>query len=373
MKIFYLIDSLNVGGSETQAVQTAVRMAARGHRLVFGCLRLSGPLLSELRGHGIETVEFSPGTSLFSLSAARQIWRLSRYLKRERFDVVHNHDLYSNLMGLCAARLAGVPVVVAVQRDLGDWWWYTPRNRRVLRFLQRRACVVIANSGAIKDQMVGEGFPDGNIVLQRNGVDVARFQGVKGDRASLLVGCTQEHFVAITVANMHVASKGQQFLIEALASLRERHPLLRVALVGDGPLRAGLEQTAARLGVSDRIFFLGQRGGIPGLLSCCDVGVLPSLSEGLPNSVLEYMAAGLPVIASSVGGIPEVIEPGKNGTLVPPGDVNALAQALTALVQDPAGAKRMGEAGRKRAREEFSFESLVVCLEALYSERFQSR
>jgi glycosyltransferase involved in cell wall biosynthesis len=373
MKLFYFIDSLQVGGSETQAVQTAIRMAARGHRLVFACLQKTGPLLRQLEERGIPVLEFPPGKSLFSLTAAWQIWRLSRYLRRERFDVVHAHDLYSDLMGIPAARLAGIPRVIAAQRDLGEWWWYTPRNRRILRFLQRHACRVIANSGAIRDRMVHEGFPEAQIVVLRNGVDTERFGEARCGPAPLWPGWTGAEFLAIAVSNMHEESKGQQFLIEAVAALRERFPALHLALAGDGPRRTHLERLAERSGIGDRVHFLGRRADIPELLACSDAGVLPSLTEGLPNSVLEYLAAGLPVVATRVGGVPEVIEDGQEGFLVPPGNPGALAAALSRLLQDPGLAQRMGDAGQRRAQAEFSFERLVERLEGLYSQGFLQR
>src|SRR5690606_17251294 len=223
---FYLIDSLNVGGSETQAVETAIRMKERGHHLVFGALRRQGPLLERLEAHGIETIEFSPGSSLVSLPALRQIWRLSRYLRREQFDGVHTHDLYANLLGVPAARLARTPTIVAVQRDLSEFPWYTRRNKSILRRIQKTANYVIVNSNAIKDGLMADGIAPERIHVLYNGIDPSRFSSDRNLRSSLMSNWGPEHFIAIMVANMHIALKGHAVLIDAVAKLHREFPQL---------------------------------------------------------------------------------------------------------------------------------------------------
>ena len=369
MKIFYFIDALNIGGSEMQAVQTAVRMAARGHRLVFGCLHLNGPLLNVLKEHGIETIEFNPGSSLLSFSALKQILRLSTYIRRNDFDVVHNHDLYSNLMGVPAARLAGVPTVISVQRDLSDFDWYSPRNRQILRWIQRKSHRVIVNSHAIKAGMLRDGFPPEKVIVLHNGVTTDHYLTGPERREALLPNFRPEHFVVTMVANMHVASKGHKVLIDAVSILCTEFPRLRIAMIGDGKLRSDFEAYVEQLRLCDFFLFLGHRRDVSAVLNCSDAGVLPSLSEGFPNSVLEYMAAGLPVVASQVGGIPELVENGMNGILVPPNDSKALASGLADLMRDRCRSSLYGKNGRQLMQKQFTFTKLVERLELLYDER----
>lgn len=368
MKIFYFIDSLNIGGSETQAVQTAVRMAARGHRLVFGCLHLNGPLLNVLKQHNIETIEFNPGRSLLSFSAFTQILRLSKYIRRSAFDVVHNHDLYSNLMGVPAARLAGVPTVISVQRDLSEFEWYTPRNRQILRWIQRKSHRVIVNSHAIRAGMVSDGFPPEKVIVLHNGVTTEQNAPGQPRRESLLPNFGSEDFVVTMVANMHVASKGHKVLIDAVSMLCTDHPRLRIALIGDGKLRPDFETYVEQLQLREFFLFLGHRSDVSAILNCSDAGVLPSLSEGFPNSVLEYMAAGLPIVATDVGGIPEIVESGVNGILIRPNDSKALARALADLIGNRCRSIQYGKNGRQLVQEQFTFTKMVERLELLYAE-----
>src|SRR5262245_51087424 len=147
MRIFQIVETLELGGSETQAVEVATRLALEGHELCFGCMR-PGPLRERLDHEGVPLVEF-PLTGVFRPSGIMQMFRLCRLLKSKRFDIVHSHDLYSDLFAVPAAWLAGTPTIVSSRRDLGHWWWYTPRNRRILRFIQERSTWVIANSHAV--------------------------------------------------------------------------------------------------------------------------------------------------------------------------------------------------------------------------------
>ncbi|WP_407691110.1 glycosyltransferase [Rubrobacter marinus] len=160
--------------------------------------------------------------------------------------------------------------------------------------------------------------------------------------------------------------KGVASFLKAAASVAEELPAARFVVVGDGPMREELHALAGRLGVRDRVLFLGFRPDAQALLGLLDVVAVPSVSEGTPLVVLEAMAAGVPVVASSVGGIPDQIRPGSEGILVPPGDPRALGDGLLEVLRDPELARRMGEAGRLRASTEFGHEKMVRRVEAIY-------
>jgi glycosyltransferase involved in cell wall biosynthesis len=368
MRIFAMINTFDVGGSEGQFVAVAPRLVSRGHQLTVGCVRKRGVYLENINACGIPVVEFSPGKSLMAPSGVAAVLQLALYLRRNNFDVVHTHDLYSNLLGVPAAWIARVPRIVSSRRDLGSWWWYTPRNRRILRSIQRLSDVVVANSHGVFDFLVNqEGFAPEQIRVLHNGVDMERFRDVSVRREDLLPDCVGRPLIVVC-ANMHEHTKGHEDIIAAANDIRSAFPQCVFVLMGDGELRAGFEQRVRSLGLSSNFRFLGARPDVPAILACCDIGLLASRAEGLPNAVLEYMAAGLPVVATAVGGIPEILGNSGAGLLVPPSDAAALATALSGLLSDPSQAQAMGQRGRRRVQEEFSLERLLDKLENLYWE-----
>jgi L-malate glycosyltransferase len=367
MKIFFFMDSLHVGGSEGQMLEAAKSLIAQGDQVLLGCLRLEGPHVHALQEQGLHAMEFPVGGKLFSWQGFRGMLRLAGFLRRQRFEVVHTHDLYSNLVGIPAAWLARIPCIVSSRRDLGSWWWYTPRNRRLLRWIQRRSHRVLANSQGVKDHLVREdGFREDEIVVIRNAVDLGRFERAARRREDVIPGASSHQLLFAVVANMHVHTKGHRILIQAAKAICAGRPDVGFVLVGDGALRPEFEQLVHQHGLAGQFYFLGARKDIPDVLAACDAGLLASLAEGLPNVVLEYLAAGKPVVATSVGGVPEIIEPGVNGLLVPPGDPAALAAAVLELVSDRNQMRAFGSRGQAAVKARFSFERLVSELRGLY-------
>jgi glycosyltransferase involved in cell wall biosynthesis len=212
-----------------------------------------------------------------------------------------------------------------------------------------------------------DGFEKEQIVVVHNGVDCTPFENLTSHR-ELIPGSTVEDILVIQVANMHVHTKGHTYLIEAAPDVCKRFPNVKFVLVGDGELRSEFEARVAALGLSPQFIFMGARGDVADLLACCNVGMLVSLAEGLPNSVLEYSAAGLPVVATDVGGIPEIVTDGETGYIVPPKNPLAIAEALIKLLTDPSQARIMGDNGRARVRNEFSYDRLISQLEEIYSQ-----
>jgi glycosyltransferase involved in cell wall biosynthesis len=372
-KVFYLVDSLHVGGTETQAVELALRMAAHGHEITLGCLRAQGPLLERLKGSAAVVKEFHPSGGLDSPAGLYQLARLAWFLREQKFEVVHTHDLWSNLMGLPAARLAGVPAIVSSRRDLAHFDWYQGKKRNWLRRIQNLSSVILANATPIRDALIAEdGFSPAKLRVIHNGVDTEKFQRAQPDRERLFPGAAHQTLVVL-VGNMHSDVKGHPWLIAAAPKVLQEFPETRFVLAGDGDGRPHFEEQAARLGVQQNFSFLGRRSDIPELLASCDIAVLPSRAEGLPNAVLEYMAAGLPTIASRVGGNSELVEDGVTGLLVRSEDDEALSAALLRLLRDPELARRLAANGNRLAVEHYSFERLVREVEELYTELLDRR
>jgi glycosyltransferase involved in cell wall biosynthesis len=367
-KVFYFLDSLNVGGTETQAVELALRMPVSEYEITLGCLTAKGPLLERLQGSAVRVEEFHPKGGLDSPKGFYEMLRLAAYLRREQFDVVHAHDLWSNLMGVPAARLARVPAIISSQRDLSHFEWYRGIKGKMLRRIQRMSKVLLANATPIRDALIAEdGFPPAKLVVIHNGVDTSRFQRGKRDRARLVPGSGTGKLVVL-VGNMHSDVKGHPWLIEAAPAVLQEFPDTRFVLAGDGEARPEFERQVRERGLGEIFVFLGARSDIPDILASCDIGVLPSKAEGLSNAVLEYMAAGLPTIVSRVGGNPELVQDGVSGLLVPQQDSKALEVALLRLLRDEDFAGRMAEAGRRIATQDYSYERLVREVDALYTE-----
>lgn len=373
VRVLHLVDTLNMGGTENQLVQLALRMQSLGHHVTVGCLRAEGTLLPVLQRAGIPVVEFRKEKTLLSLKGARQLLRLAAFLRKERFEVVHAHDLWANLLGVPAARLARIPVVISSRRYLNDLEWYTPLRNRVIRFIYRLSTRVIVNSKAVRERLVGtDRLPPKRILILYNAVDVGRFAGVRRNRAKLLPNIGQRSNVIAVLANMYSRVKGHACLISAAGIVCKSEPDTFFLLIGDGRERSALEAQAREAGLDKNVVFLGPRTDVPELLACCDLSVLPSEAEAFPNAILESMSAGLPVVATAAGGSKEIIENGTNGLLVQPGSPEALAAAILRVIRDPQLAKMLSHAGQDAMRTHFSFDRLTADLDQLYKEHLRS-
>lgn len=368
-----MLDSLNVGGTEVQAVELATRLNPERYDVTLGCLRAHGPLLERLLGSPVAICEFYPKGGFDSVHGIYQMLRLARFLRRGRFQIVHTHDLYANVLGIPAAALARIPVIISSQRDLGHLDLYKSSRRVWLRRLQKLSTAILTNANAVREAVLAEDhFAPAKVRVIHNGVDLERFSQRSKDRAWLVPNADRESWIVL-VGNMHDHIKGHAVLIAAAETVVREFPQVRFLLVGDGERRKIFEEQVVRCGLEKYFSFLGRRNDVPRVLSCCDLGVLPSRAEGLPNAVLEYLAAGLPTIASRVGGNVEIVREGKTGLLAPPDDSQALAAAILHLLRDPVLAGRLGANGRAFVSSEFSFERLIEKTDQMYTELLRSR
>jgi glycosyltransferase involved in cell wall biosynthesis len=294
--------------------------------------------------------------------------RLSWFLRRQKFDIVHTHDLWSNLLGVPAAWLAGVPAIVSSRRDLAHFGWYQGKRRAWLRRIQNLSGAVLVNATPIRDALIAEdGFAPEKLRVIHNGVDIEKFHRGRGNREHLFPKVGNGKLIVV-VGNMHTNVKGHPWLIASAPAVVREFPATRFAFAGEGEQRSQFEQQVADLGLRENFLFLGRRADIPEILACCDIAVLPSRAEGLPNAVLEYMAAGLPTVLTRVGGNVELVEDGVTGLLVPAEDSIALSAALLKLLRDPALARQIAQNGREFIMRSFSFERLVSEVDELYTE-----
>ena len=365
-----MLTNFHIGGTERQVANLARGIDSSQFDLHLACLHNSGELLAELETLRVPRSEFRIGR-LYSPKTLWQGVRLAQYVRRNLIQIVHSYGFYPNVFTVPVARLAGASIVVASIRNTCDL--LTPLQRRLQKLVCRLADCVLVNAEAIRENLVEEGYDPSKIVVIRNGITLSRF--AKRERAAVI---RQELGFPPTARLVGVFSrlnpmKGIPYFLDAATVLAERFPDVCFLVVGDGAIRQELEEQARRMGLGRRIAFTGFRSDVPELLSEAAVSVLPSLSEGTSNTLLESMAAGIPVIATRVGGNPEVIEDGVSGLLVPPRDSAALAAATARLLEDEALAARLGEAGMRRVSELFSIEGSVHETEHLYQRLVEAR
>ena len=376
LRVLKFVTILALGGTEKQVVATAAHMDPHRFEVELACFKRRGQLLEQVLDRGTSVVEY-PVRSFFRPSAIAQQLRFARHLQRRQVQVVHSYNFYSNVFAIPAARLAGVPCVVASIRDTGVY--LNAAQRRVHRAVCSLAHRVLVNAEAIREWLIGEGYDPSNISVIPNGLDTALYARRRGGsefRRSL--GLAPDARLVLLLARLN-RDKGLDCFVDAAARIAARFPAAEFVVVGgdfaplpDGSIpaeiayRHELEARAARAGIGDRLHFTGFRTDVPEILSEAAVSVLPSFSEGLSNTLLESMAAGVPVVATRVGGTPEAIRDGESGLLVPPRDDGALAAAIARVLENDVLAARLGEQGRRRVTERYSFETTVRATEQLY-------
>jgi len=364
--MFQLLTNFKVGGTERH-VATLARLLDRSRfELHLGCFGRFGEFLEQVERHGDAISEY-PIRRLHSPSTLRRQVQLARELRRKRIQVFQAYGFWANVFGVPAARWAGVPVVIASIRDKGDH--LSAGRRRIQRLACRLADCVLVNAEAVREQLVGEGLPPAKLAVIRNGTTIADVPAREREALRETLGLPPFAPVVTLVSRLN-PRKGVEYFLEAAERVAERLPEVHFLVVGECASAPGyrsvLEGIAAGRGLAGRVRFLGFRGDVPELLTASTISVLPSLSEGLSNVLLESMAAGVPVVATRVGGSPEAVEHGVTGLLVPPADARALAHAIALLLEHPHLAHCYGQAARERVRERFSDERMVRETEALY-------
>jgi len=375
IKLLKFVPNFGVGGTERQFSNLALALDPSRFELSFACLRRWGKYLDVLEPWQRTMAEYKIQSLYYPHSFAQQL-RLARSLRRDRIQILHTYNFYANVFAIPAAWLAGVAVIVASIRETGAY--LTPMQKRVQKFVCRYADCVLVNADAVKQWLVAQGYRREQIVVIRNGIDLSRF-GTRNGSGQLRqeLGLPARAPLVAVLARLN-QMKGIEYFLEAAAVIAGRCPDARFLIVGsnliprddtaveDVAYRRELESSVVRLGLDGRVVFTGMRLDVPEILSALSVSVLPSLSEGLSNTLLESMAAGVPVVATRVGGNPEVVEEGVTGLLVPPRDPAALAKAICQLLENPELASRFGQAGRQRVAKLFSLEKMVRETEQLY-------
>ena len=366
IKILDLRDTYEVGGPGKTILETYRAIDPNRFDLHLGVFLTrheteQSPFVSAARAAGLP-VHFIRGYNQYD---PRLIWRLAKLVETLDIDIVHAHEVKSDVVTYLASRVRRVPIVTT----LHGWFGSSLRHQMLValdRLVARRFDCVIAVSAAMQQQMVSAGVPSSRLRLLRNAIVINRYRRT-GERGFVkeLLGREIPRPIISSIGRLS-PEKGHADLVEAVARLIRRGYAMSLVLAGDGPCRRVLAQQIEAAGIAGSVHLAGYLTAPQRLLEDTDLMVLPSHTEGLPNVCLEALAMGVPVLATNVGGTPEVISEGETGRLVPPGSPVALATAIEAFLFDPAPWRVMAERGCRRVEAEFDFRARTRKLEDIY-------
>ena len=363
--ILFLSTSSGPGGAERVISNLAASLDPQRYRAIL-CLFRPGWLQERSASRGIRTF-IIPTHGMTDWRWALQFQRL---LQQERVNLIHAHELDANVQGAFVAALSGIPLVATVHGK--NYFWEKLRRRLAYRWVSRKATMV-AVSEDLKQFIVEKvGISSSLVKVLYNGVDMLpQCTPAEVVECRKELGLPEDHQIVGVVGNLYPV-KGHQYLIKAIPAVLKKCPNTSFVFAGRGQLESELKEQVRQFGVGERVFFLGLRQDIPRILAMLDVFVLPSLSEGLSMAILEAMVAGKPVVATQVGGNPELVLHGETGFLVPPRDSQALASSLVTLLTNRQQAAQFAEKGKCRAEGQFSLRTMVCTYQLLYDKCLES-
>jgi len=367
--ILQLIGSFHQGGSERQAVQlTRLLHEDQTYNVFIAALSDEGVLRGEIEDLGFTEIPEFKLNSFFDLNFIKQVRKCAKFIRENKIEIVQTHDFYTNIFGMSAAFLARVPVRIAAKRETGGM-----RGKAQIiieRQALRAANAIVANSQAVKNYLINEGVSEKKIEVIYNGLDLERLTPKMTNRREIceMLGLPNDEkikFITL-VANLRHEVKNQPMFLRVARKVLQKHPDAHFILAGEGELKKTLENLAKDLKIEENTHFIGRCVHIPELLFVSEICTLTSVAEGFSNSILEYMAAGKPVVATDVGGASEAIIKGETGFLVASDDDENLANRLIELLSDTEKAQNFGRKGRKIVEEKFSLDAQLSKTLKLY-------
>ena len=382
-KVVHIITRMDRGGSAQNTVLTCLALSGRYEQVLVYGLSLESQMneeesrsvdrsIREAEKKGVKIIRLSSLVRRIDttrdLGALFSLWRL---MVREKPDIIHTHTSKAGLLGRVAARLAGVPAVVHTPHGHVFYGHFGPLASKIYLLVERVMALITdrliaLTQGEKNDYIALSACDPKKIVTIHSGVPVDNYLHATVDvrRKKKSLGLKPEGLVVGTVGWL-LPIKGPIYLLRAMAEVWKSYPQASLVYVGKGDLEKELRQEASRMGVPEKVWFLGWRDDIPEIMRILDIFALPSLNEGMGRVLVEAMAAGRPIVASNVGGIPDLVCQGKNGLLVPPADPKALARELLFLIANPDKRREMGDTGRKMAVQ-FGVDSMVQKIDRLY-------
>ncbi len=359
--ILYLSTSSGPGGAERVISNLASSVDRKKYRPIL-CLFRSGGIQKRSESRGVPTHVIPTK----GMADWRWTKRIKQLLREEQVDLIHAHEFDAIVQGTFAAAMAGIPLIATVHGK--NWFWEKYRRRLAYRWVSRRATMVAVSQNLKEFVIEKVGISRDRLKVVYNGVDVLPpCENADVIECRKELGLPETDRIVGVVGNLYPV-KGHQYLIDSIPSILNTCPNTSFVFAGRGELETALKEQVHWLGLDGRVHFLGLREDIPRILALLDIFVLPSLSEGLSMAILEAMIAGKPVVATHVGGNPELVLHGETGFLVPPRDSRALAASVSTLLLNRQQAIQFGHRAKRRAEGEFSLDTMIRTYQALYDE-----
>jgi glycosyltransferase involved in cell wall biosynthesis len=362
MRILHTEWSDDLGGQEKRVLAEAVGLSGRGHYVAIAC-RDYAKIRKESIRIGLDAYSF-PFRKPYDIVSIK---RLSGFIKDNKFDVVNTHSGIDSWIAGIASRIANAPVLVRT-RHLN-----IPLKRNFLNFIHYLPDVYITCGENMRSTLIERcGFPSDNVVSIPTGVGMEFFDVKKNREAKLKYGLDINSIVVTNVGILR-SVKGHEVTLSSVRKVIEAVPHAKFLIAGDGPARKRLKKMTEDLGIARHVVFTGFSENIPEIYSFTDVAILSSWSEGLPQSILQAMAAGIPVVATNVGGVPEVVFHEKTGILIGPGDHEGLAKGIIRILNKPDEALKFAANAKELVLKEHSIKLMVDKIESLYKKLLASK
>ncbi len=369
INLLKFITHFGVGGTERQFVYLTKGLDRSRFDLRVACMAQIGGFLPDVQSLNIPISEYKTN-SLYGYQTPQGQFRLARDIRKQGIQVVHAYGFYPTVFAIPAARLARNCVSIASVRDMGVFPDHEKMRTYALKIMCGFADCVLANSYAVRGWLIEKGLRNADIRVIPNGILVPACRTAL-DSFPVRDELNIKHDApVIAVVGRLTRTKGLEFFLDAAAAVVRRFPAVRFLVVGDSVVepqyRTELENRAAALNLTNHVIFTGQRHDIESMMREITIAVSPSLTESFSNSVLEAMAAGLPIVATNVGGNPELITDGEHGIVVPPRDSAALARAMVALLESPQLGQTLAKNARNKVIKQYSLDSVLKQTEELY-------
>jgi len=364
IRICHFVESLDIGGLEKTVIQIAANLDKTKYYQEIWCLRKKGLLAEDAAKSGIVLRFFNIEGGIRIIP----LWRLSRLLKAGSFDIIHAHELYPAVWAIGAAIFAGVRIKIFHCQNV--YWNATKKDKIKMKLSSLFVSKIIAVSEAAKKSLVEfVGVNPVKITVIHNSAEkVEAVNEPQKKRLRQELGIGERDFIVGSISRL-VAHKGQQYLIDAVFALASDFPVLKCLIVGDGPAAQSLKLKAKNLKLEGEIIFTGWRKDVANLVSIMDIFVQPSTwVEGLPLALAEAASAGVPLIATNIGGNSEIVDDAKNGFIIPPNNPKILADKIRFFLENSEKKKIMGENSQKIWQDKFSTEGMLKRIEDLYAE-----
>jgi sugar transferase (PEP-CTERM/EpsH1 system associated) len=369
VKIVHVVHALGIGGLENGLVNILNNLGDPfAHAII--CLSRSGPMAERIQNPRVQIIEMQLPTDKFRFP----VLRLAREIQKSAPDIVHTRG-WSTVDAICAARVAGVSRVIHSEhgREAGDPDGRNRKRNIVRKFLSPLISRFVTVSDDLKTWLVRTvGVPECKVTTIHNGVDTERFASVERAGSRRALGLDDSVFTIGTVGRLDPV-KDHASLLHAFRPIARSERPSRLLIAGAGPMQSVIQSLAAELNISDKIQLLGERCDVPQILKACDVFTLTSIAEGISNTILEAMASGLPIVATRVGGNPELVDDGVNGYLVDAGDVSALTASYETYLYNPNLRDLHGRNARRRTEQRFTLERMASQYAQLYQELVGTR